>query len=149
MEPSVVQQSAGPLPPRTDKIIPITVDGTSRAYDLWSVAFGTAAVNTAATGTEAPNTRFFITMLADGGDVLHAFGPTSAVQVDEGAVLAPGDPLSYPANAGEPIHAGTRVDWRMMRKEDRYLAIKTLAMGTVLLYIRVSSERDDTKPVLP
>lgn len=149
MEYSVVNQGAGPLPPRTGKMIPITVDGTSRAYDLWDIAFGTAAVPNAAVGQEIPETKFFITLIAEGGDVLHAFGPDDTVQVDEGAVLAPGDPLSYPANAGEPIFAGTQKDWHLNRMLDRFLAIKTTSAGTVILHIRVSSIRDDSKPLLP
>lgn len=145
MEAPVVRQSAEALFARKGKELVIVVDGTSRAYDLWTIAFGTAAINTNATQPEScTNTKFFVTMTADGGDVYYLFGATSPT-VDETAAVAAGAGLAYTANAADVIPAGKTLDGYLTRGVDRFLAIKTTAVGTVRLRIHVSSLRNDTQ----
>jgi hypothetical protein len=117
----------------------LSVDATSRVYDLWSLAFGTAAINTNAGPNEAMRGfRFFVTMKADGNDVYYVFGQNGSIVVDDTAAVAAGGTPAFTANAADVIFASQKEDEYLDRGTDRYLAVKCAAGKTAKLRIRVS-----------
>lgn len=117
-------------PPEQGKIVAVTLDATSRVYDLGALALG--GENVERGGTMA------LRLISD-GDFHYKFGPTNSMTVDPTAADAAGAALTFQANAAVLAPANVPVDivsWN--RIDHRYLAVKG---GTTVLRIWVSSEK--------
>lgn len=127
---SAQNRATNVLPPEQGKILAITLDGTSRVYDLGALAFGGEHVERGGTCT--------LRMISDGA-YHYKFGPTNSMTVDETTAVAAGGSPAFSANAAVLAPANASVDivsWN--RLAHRYLAVKG---GTSILRIWVSSEK--------
>lgn len=119
-------QAANIQPPKVGEMLVITLDATSRRYDLGGVAWGGKAVDRAG--------DIFMSLY---GDVAFYFATndTNAGTVDETAALAAGGAVSaFTTNAAWQVPAGVEVSFRFNRARHRYLVIKGSAAGKVRIY---------------
>jgi len=123
-------QSANILPPRSDGILAMTLDNTSRRKRLDLIDINDADVTK---GGEV-----FLTLYAD-VKFWFRFAETDAGTVDETAADAAATTTpTYQANAGWEVPASTEVHVRIHRKTDKVLIVKGSAAGT--LRVRPSSD---------
>ena len=148
MEPNIVQQGAQKIPARAGKEIAITLDATSRSYDLWSIALGTPAINTnvvPGTPESFNNVWFEIEFVAETVSAWFLFGST-APTVDQTATVAAGGAIAYTANASDIFVVGVPRRITINRGTDRFLALKASGAGTLRFHI-VSYRNDTAKSV--
>lgn len=145
METRIVQQNAQKLPAEGGKIVVLSVDGTSRNYDFWAIAFGTAAIPQANAQTVEtfPNVHFDIEMIAEGANpVYYAWGATAPTVDDTAATAAATGNAAYVANGAYFIPLNTPVPLTITRGTHRFLAVKCAGAGTCKLRIHVKSDLD-------
>jgi len=130
----VTRQSDKILPAEDGGVLVITVDATSRSYDLSLVALGT----TWGAGHDG-QAFFYVTMSADGGAVYYTFSSTAKTVDDTAALAAGGTVAGFTANGCDVIFSGTKEQVYIWRQGDKFLNIKT-ASGGAKLRIHVSSD---------
>lgn len=125
------KQAANVAPPEIGKLLVITLDATSRAYDLGAVDFGDAAVGRGG--------YLFLSLIANVRFYL-AFDDVSTGTVDETAALAAGGAPVFTVNGAWEVPADAEMSVRVHRTRHRYLVIKGSAAGRV----RISASSDST-----
>lgn len=125
---SAESQYANVHPPVEGKIIAVTLDATSRRYDLGALALGDAGVERGGT--------MFLTLIST---VLfyYKFHDANAGTADETSADAAAAPLTFQALAVALAPANTPIRVRVNRKSHRYLIVKASAG---ILRIWVSSD---------
>lgn len=106
----------GFLPP--DDMVALTVDTTSRNYDLSVLNIQDEPFMP---GAQA---WFYFTIQADGGTLYFAFDDASSRPLDETAKIAAGSALSYNANYCYKLTDGNERSFMLSRTKHRYLHIK-------------------------
>ena len=118
------RQIANVAPPVIGKIQVITLDATSRRYDLGALAFDGKAVDRGG--------YVFLSIIANVRFYL-AFNSSDAGTVDETAALAAGGTATFTSNGAWEVPADAEMSVRVHRTEHRYLVIKGSAAGRVRL----------------
>lgn len=128
-ESIAVKQDSQVTPPVVGKILAITLDATSRRYDLGGVDFG---------GTPVAEGGMLFLCLKTDVKCYVAFNSSDAGTVDETAALAAGGSVSaFTSNGAWEIEAGVEFPVYVNRLSHRYLVVKGSAAGT--LRIRAGS----------
>ena len=122
-------QAANVMPPVKNKVCVITLDATSRIYDLGSLSFGDYPLDAGG--------DVFLTLQA--GVAFHYFfSADNAGTVDETVATAAGAAIAFSANACWSAVANVPESVRVNRTLHRYLVVKGAGAGT--LRIRASSD---------
>lgn len=127
-------QADNRTPARTGKVVCISVDATSRAYDLTGLELGQIA-----TGKKEV---IYLDIAADGANVYYAFGVTAPTVDNTAAMAAVAATAVFTASACDVIFANTKEAVRIHRSganADNFVSFKTSA-GTATVRIRASSE---------
>ena len=134
MTSAAQDQAVDILPPRTGLVCAVSVDATSRPYDMSTLDwYGSSPTN------NRPNQEYMLSLYADGGDVHVAFG-SATLTVDDTAKVSAGGTLAFTANATYVIPSSQERTFRIRRITDAWIAMKT-ASGTAVLRFYVSSNR--------
>lgn len=119
-------QEANRMPPRVGSILAITLDTTSRRYDLGAVALGGKDI--------VAKGELFVSLISTVAFYI-ATNSTNAGTVDETAALAAGGTVSaFTTNGAWLVPANTEVRLRLDRVQDRYLVVKGSGAGIVRIY---------------
>lgn len=116
------------------EVLAVTVDGTSRSYDLTTVNANGHAYNAAETD------RVYMTLRADGGDVYYALSLASRT-IAEATVIAAGGALAYNDVYCMVVPDGSEVSFLIRRNKHKFLTLK--GSGTARFYF--SSENTAQK----
>lgn len=121
------QAAAYVFPPTRNLILPITVDTTSRAYDIGGFVWYR--------NQDTPGRgKIFLRMRAQTADVYYHFADVSTGAVVAAAAIAAGGTLAAGATYGDVIPAGTFQDVYVDLYAQRYLHI----IGTAAAVLRIS-----------
>jgi len=129
---NVTVQSDWVAPAINGAVVVISVDATSREYDLSTIDFGLSF-------TEKPNADFYVDASADGNNVYYTVSSTSGKTVDDTAAMTAGGAVAFTANACQVIFASTTKPLYYNRTTHRYLQVKCAAGLTAKLRLNVSS----------
>jgi hypothetical protein len=132
MTENVTMQSDWVAPAVNGAVVVISVDGTSREYDLSTIAFGLDF-------GEKPNADFYVDASADGNAVYYTVSSASGKTVDDTAAMAAGGAVAFTANACQVIFASTTKPLYYNRTTHRYLQVKCASGQTAKLRLNVSS----------
>lgn len=124
---SAETRASNVLPPVDGKIVAITLDATSRVYDLGAIDLGGERVELGGTMT--------LRMISD-VSFYYKFKDTNSMTVNEASADAAGATPTFQANAAVLAPANQYVDivsWN--RKQHRYLGIKGSAAGVVRIWV--------------
>lgn len=120
-------QASDFLAPEVDKILAITVDATSRQYDLSLIDLGTPGADVGGTGGAR---SIFVTILADGADVYWALDDTAGRTISESTVIAAGAAPAFGVGQCWKCPSGSEQSRRVDRTRMRYLYLKGSGAGT-------------------
>jgi len=135
MTDQATSQSDNIVPPRLSKVCAITVDGTSRAYDLRLLALGVAF------RTAADNDYIYVDMVNDGAvTIYYAFSNATGTVDDTVVNAAAAAPLVFGATMAQSIPAGGFRSERVQRNVDQWLMLKCAGAGTSTLRMNASSQ---------
>lgn len=123
------RQAANVTPPEKDKILVLTLDGSSRRYDLGAVDIG---------GYTVGKGGYLYIDLYGTVKFYYFMSETDAGTADETAAVAAGGTPVFTANACWEVGATTTESIRVDRQRHRWLVVKGSAAG--LLRIRASSD---------
>lgn len=116
-------------PPVDGKILAITTESTTHAYDLFTIAFPMGKEHFG---------EAYVTLLAETNAAYISFGPETH-EVDDGAVVTAGGTLDFTAKAGWLLPVGVPFRVRVSRAPNsphRWLAVCTASTGGILrLYV--------------
>jgi len=119
-------QAANRMAPRVGKILAITLDTTSRRYDLGALSLGGQAI--------VAKGELFVSLISTVAFYV-ATNSSDAGTVDETAALAAGGTVSaFTTNGAWLVPANTEVRLRLDRVQDRYLVVKGSGAGIVRIY---------------
>lgn len=123
------RQAANVTPPEIGKIQAITLDTTSRRYDLGLLDLGGVAV--------LRGGYLYLSLVSTVAFYL-AFNSSDAGTVDETAALAAGGTATFTSNGAWLVPANVEFVVRVHRTRHRYLVIK--GSGAGIVRIRASSD---------
>ncbi len=130
----VQEQHARTEAPRRGECIALTVDATTSAYPLGSLALSGFTPE----GDAVRRNEVFVTLRAITADVWFYFSNGSSTALDNTAAVADGGTLAYADTYGWMIPAGQESRMLIDRSRDTHLVVKT-SSGTATLLIRASS----------
>lgn len=133
----VTSQADNFTPPEGGGVFCITSNTVSTVWDLGTIAFGTPA-NEKNTSTAA----FYVTLEADGADVVYFYSSNGSLTINATANTSTAPNVAYTANVGWKLKDGTEQSRRIVRKKHRYLYIITPS-GTGYVRGYISSQRHD------
>lgn len=114
-------------PPVAGQVLVLTLDTTSRQYDLRSVQLGTPNPN-------EPGSSF-VRLHAEGADAFFAFSSESGASISETAAESAGASLSgFTTNAAARIPAGEEREFVVDRLAHRYLVVKGSGAGKLRIH---------------
>ncbi len=128
---TIKTQSENHLPPTLGQVISITVDITSRSYDIGALALQglpALAVDPSLLGD------MFVTITSSVA-AHFAFGPNGAATIDETLADAAGAAATLRATTPFPIAAGEKLRYRVDRNWHRFFYIKGSGAGIVRLVV--------------
>lgn len=129
-----VNQDSNIQAPRRGQGAAVTVDTTSRPYDLRSLAFNGAAFRNDLAE------YLFLKILNDGANAIYLlFSPATASDMNEATVTTAGNPIAFDNAVGEPLQPNAVVFYRVRRDTDCFVQAKT-ATGTSTLRLFASSD---------
>jgi hypothetical protein len=132
--PNVVEQAEWVTPPVSGALLVITLDSTSREYDLSLANLGVAF------GAGHDGEYFYVQVAADGCDCYLTFSAASGKTVDDTAALGAGSAVSgFTANGADVVFQSTVGQFYIQRLNMRYLQLKSAAGKAGKARIRVSS----------
>jgi len=128
------------MPPEGGAVFCLTSNTVSTVWDLGTIAFGTP-INE----KNVSNAAFYVTLQADGADVVYYYSSNGSLAISATANTAAAPTVVYTANVGLKLKDGTEQSRRIVRKRHRYLYIITPS-GTGYVRGYVSSQRSDGTP---
>lgn len=127
-------QAYNVVPPRrVDGGFQLTVDSTSRTYDIGSLQWGGVSFD-----SQAADKCIFLTLHAETADVYFRFRADNSADGNQATVIAAGGTVTLQTAFMAHIAANAEKDVRIDRLFDRYLEVKTSA-GTATLRVNMSS----------
>ena len=130
-------QAANVRPPRHGACLALTVDTTARAYDLTTLALGTALAPDQGV-THSRNV--FITMHAETADIYYHFSDAADTDLNEATVISAGGTLAFNDAYGAVLSTGQDVAMRLNRTVDKYLVVKAGSSATLRIWASSDSE---------
>ena len=114
-------------PPVAGSVLVLTLDTTSREYDLRAVKFANLEPGVAG--------RTYLLVHAEGADAFLAFSSESGATVSETAAESAGATLTgFTTNGCARIPSGSERDYIIERNEHRYLIVKGSGAGKLRLH---------------
>jgi hypothetical protein len=123
------------IPARAGKTIVITLDTSSRGYDLGALLSGQVV--------PSKSRLVFIQMQAESADCYYLFSPANNATVDETAAVSAGGALAYTANACDRIKQDTAQPFDIDMLVDRFLTVKGSAAGKLRISITSQTSSGD------
>lgn len=130
-------QSADFRAPEVTKILTLSADTTSRAYDLAALDLGTSGAEVSAPPAGASERWVYLTIYAT-TEVYVSFDRVATRTIDTTAAIAAGNAPAFSVTGCWPVPAGADWSRRIERILHRYLYLRT-ASGTAKVYVQASS----------
>jgi hypothetical protein len=149
MQTEATRQADNITPPRQGEVIPLAIDGTSRAYDTAAITIAGSAYR------PGQNDHAYLTLYNAGTETIYfVFAPPDnvgqpncfinptppATAIDDTQILAAGSTLAYAKAYCFPLLSQTAQDMRFHRDYERYLIVKCPSGQTSTLYLYASSQ---------
>ena len=131
-------QADNVVAPRRGQIYVVSVDGTSRPYNLSSINIGVAY------RTDKDNDCIFVDLYNDGSNTIYLqFAPATHADTDDTVTNAAGtNPLVSVGTEPFPLAAGAFKSRRIQRNVDKFLILKCAGASTSTLRFCASSQPD-------